>query len=150
MIKISSMLSKQFLAVSLFLFTLTGCNNQDVEYDNMGQGKFMLDLRTDVTFMTKSVDESYYQNIDNYTVQLYKGSSLVKSFVYGEMPLMNDLEAGSYSIKAFCGENVPAGYDKLYVEGSKDFSLVEGEIKSISFACVPANVKVKLAFSEDF
>ncbi|MDO5569918.1 MAG: DUF4493 domain-containing protein [Bacteroidales bacterium] len=151
MIRISTTLIKLFVACGIFCYSLTGCQ-QEIDEANYGQGKFMLDLRTDVTFKetTKSIDQSLYQNINNYTVQLLKGVNVVKTFVYGDMPLLNDLDAGSYTIKAYYGDNVGAGYDKLYVEGSQDFTLANAETKQIGFTCVPANVKVNVMYTDDF
>ena len=125
---------------------------QEESLENGAKGKFMLDLRADLSYdkSTKAVDESTYTNLDNYTVELIKDASVVKSFLYKDMPLMNDLTAGTYTLKAYCGENIAAGYDKLYVEGSQTFSLYSGETKNVNFTCIPANVKINLKYSDDF
>lgn len=45
---------------------------------------------------------------------------------------------------------MPAGYDKLYVEGSQTFNLVKGDNREVKFTCVPANVKVNIKFEDNF
>ena len=67
------------------------------------------------------------------------------------MPLSIDLTAGKgYTVKAFYGENVHAGFAKLYVEGSQEFTVSEGEQKNVILYCKPANVKVSVIYTEDF
>lgn len=61
------------------------------------------------------------------TVKDADGASLYNG-LYKDMPLSIDLTAGKgYTVKAFYGENVNAGFDKLYVEGSQEFTVSEGE-----------------------
>ena len=43
-----------------------------------------------------------------------------------------------------------AGFDKLYVEGSQEFTVSEGEQKNVILYCKPANVKVSVVYTEDF
>lgn len=117
----------------------------------------MVDLHSDVTFSksgkteTRALDLTPYKDVRNYTVELKDASgNVIQSKRYGEMELTQEIEPGSYTFRAFYGENVNAAYDKLYVEGSQTFSIEEDNTKSISFTCIPANVKVKIKYSEDF
>ncbi len=84
------------------------------------------------------------------TVKDADGASLYNG-LYKDMPLSIDLTAGKgYTVKAFYGENVNAGFDKLYVEGSQEFTVSEGEQKNVILYCKPANVKVSVVYTEDF
>lgn len=48
--------------------------------------------------------------------------------LYKDMFLFIDLIVGKgYIVKVFYGENVNVGFDKLYVEGSQEFMVSEGE-----------------------
>lgn len=67
------------------------------------------------------------------TVKDADGASLYNG-LYKDMPLSIDLTAGKgYTVKAFYGENVNAGFDKLYVEGSQEFTVSEGRTKECYF-----------------
>ena len=88
-----------------------------------GVGTLSLGLSANPSFSTKtrSVNEAEYKKADNYqvTVKDADGASLYNG-LYKDVPLSIDLTAGKgYTVKAFYGENVNAGFDKLYVEGSQ-------------------------------
>ena len=119
-----------------------------------GVGTLSLGLSANPSFSTKtrSVNEAEYKKADNYqvTVKDADGASLYNG-LYKDMPLSIDLTAGKgYTVKAFYGENVNAGFDKLYVEGSQEFTVSEGEQKNVILYCKPANVKVSVIYTEDF
>lgn len=100
-----------------------------------GVGTLSLGLSANPSFSTKtrSVNEAEYKKADNYqvTVKDVDGASLYNG-LYKDMPLSIDLTAGKgYTVKAFYGENVNAGFDKLYVEGSQEFTVSEGEQKNV-------------------
>lgn len=120
------------------------------------KGKVMVDLSSDVSYpakgaKTKALDLTSYADVNNYTVEiLNEGGSVIQSKLYGEMDLVQDITPGTYTIKAFYGENVPGGFDKLYVEGSQLFTVSSGDTKKVTFVCTPANAKVKIVYSEDF
>ena len=105
-----------------------------------GVGTLSLGLSANPSFSTKtrSVNEAEYKKADNYQVTVKDALSI-------------DLTAGKgYTVKAFYGENVNAGFDKLYVEGSQEFTVSEGEQKNVILYCKPANVKVSVVYTEDF
>lgn len=140
-------------SVAMLLLSFVSCDSgNDANFHGTGKLSLGLSATSSFTSQSRSVDESVYMNPDNYTVevadetgiQAYNGS-------YKDMPMEIELEAEkTYTVKAFCGENVDAGFDCLYVEGKQQFILQDGELKNIVLACRPANVKVSLAYTEDF
>lgn len=143
-------LISSFFLLSLIL--LVACDSDKSE----GYGKLRIDLKGDTSYPTTKGTEtnaSYitpYEDINNYTVEMSKEGGETQSALYSAMKLTNEIEAGTYTIRAFYGDNVSAGYEKLYVEGSQTLTIGEGETKTVSFVCVPANTKVKVQYSEDF
>lgn len=143
------------LFASLFCI---GCENKEGIDSIEEYSKVMVDLGLDVSYPTskrtqsKALDLSQYSDITNYTVELIdqKNQNLIFSKLYGEMDLKQEIASGSYLIRAFYGENVIAGFDKMYVEGWETFTVDKGEEKTISFVCVPANVKINIRYSDDF
>lgn len=147
-----------------FILCLTLCSSmffaacESNEGDSFsGKGKMMVNLSSDVSFptskgsKTRALDLNPYKEVANYTVELKDASgNIIQSKLYSEMELMQEVAPGTYTIRAFYGDNVNAGYDKLYMEGAQTFTVVKGDNKTVSFACTPANVKVNLKYSDDF
>lgn len=133
--------------VSFFLLLQTmACNDKE---EIQGVGTFSLGLKVDGSYPTKSVDVDRYQSPDNYAVEVSQHGAVIKSFLFRDMPLLNDLTAGEYSVKAYLGTNVNAAFDSLYVEGNEKFNLNDGDTKEVQLTCVPANVKVNVTYSDD-
>ena len=133
-------------SLGLLIF-MGSCSSEDGKDVIAGQGSIMVDLSTDLSY-SRAVDESPYLDVNNYKVSLYKGEEAVYTdSVYGEMKLEQKVEFGvPYKLIAYYGEDVAAGYDKLYVEGSQTFSVVQGDKKTVSITCKPANAKLTLVY----
>ena len=67
---------------------------------------------------SRAVDESAYLNVKNYKVSLYKGEDPVYTDkLYEDLDVEQKVDFGvSYTLAAYYGEDVAAGYDKLYVK----------------------------------
>ena len=134
----------------LGIMLLAACHSES-DFSGEGTAEVSLCLLADPSFVkTKAIDVLAYQNVDNYTVELSKDGTIFETVKYGDMELAKKLEPGNYSIRAYYGENVAAGYDKLYVEGSQTFNLVKGDNREVKFTRVPANVKVNIKFEDNF
>lgn len=144
--KIGSYL-KMFLALLLLVFW-GSCSNEKEQESSSGKGSIMVDLSSDLSYNSRSIDESAYQNVNNYKVSLYKGDEPVYTDkFYGELELEQQVDFGvSYTLTAYYGEDVAAGYDKLYVKGSQTFSLAQGDRKTVSVTCKPANARLSLIY----
>lgn len=94
----------------------------------------MVDLSTNLSY-SRAVDESAYRNVNNYKVSLYKGEEPVYTDkLYGDLELEQSVDFGvPYTLTAYYGEDVAAGYDKLYVKGSQTFTVSQGDKKLFLF-----------------
>lgn len=150
-------MKKNFIWCVIFasLLSFTACESEE-NTSSSEKGKVMVDLASDVSYpvkgsKTRALDLAPYADVNNYTVQILNESgNVIQSELYREMDLVQDITPGTYTVKAFYGENVSGGYDKLYVEGSQLFTVNKGDTKKVTFVCTPANAKVKIAYSEDF
>ena len=141
---------RQFLGgliCALCGWMLTACSSEE---DSLqipeGKGYVKLNLTTDAGFQTKAaLDESTYQNKDNYTVQILDDEgSIVKNWKYTEIPEdLIELANGSYVLKAFCGEDKNASTTSMYVEGTSDFD-INGDQKEVSVTCAPVCARVTI------
>lgn len=131
----------------MLLFGLGSCSSEEGKESVTGQGHIMVDLSTDLSY-SRSVDESAYRNVNNYKVSLYKGEEPVYTDkLYGDLELEQSVDFGvPYTLTAYYGEDVAAGYDKLYVKGSQTFTVSQGDKKTVSILCKPANARITLVY----
>lgn len=139
-------------AVAL-LMGMASCDSSS-DYSGKGRGYLSLGLSANPAFSSKvrAIDEAVYKDPDNYAV-LVSDAEGNEAFngLYRDMPLEIELVAGkTYTVKATYGENPEVAFDKLYVEGSQQFTLENGEQKSLSLSCRPANVKVSVVYTDKF
>ena len=66
------------------------------------------------------------------------------------MPTSIDLESGTYQLKAFLGELLPAKFEAPYFAGTTKFQVEANKKTSASVTCALANTKVSVSYSEDF
>lgn len=107
------------LSSVMLLAFLGSCSGEEGKESVSGQGSIMVDLSTNLSY-SRAVDESAYRNVNNYKVSLYKGEEPVYTDqLYGDLDVEQKVDFGvSYTLTAYYGEDVAAGYDKLYVKGS--------------------------------
>lgn len=136
--------------------SITACSQESDNLSSSGKSRLIVDLSTDMSFNTpntRSIDESAYTDIRNYTVKLEKvaGNQLIHSDLYSNWNLAYEVDPGvEYRLSASYGEAVPASYDQLLVSGSETFTVQTGSTKKISFQCKPQAAKVSVIYSEDF
>ena len=115
-----------------------------------GTGTLTLSLTTNTAF-TKAINENDYTNTGNYTVQILNSSdNLEDEFLYSDasshLPLQ--LSNGSYTLKAYYGEESAASRNGFRVEGSQLFN-VQGEDISVTVNCAPTCGKVVANFDPE-
>lgn len=142
---------KGYLKVS-FLLTLLAffgsCSNEKEQESFSGKGSVMIDLSSELSYHSRAIDQSAYLNTDNYKVSLYKGEEAVYvDKTYGEASVEQKVDFGvPYTVTAYYGEDVAAGYDQLYVKGSQTFTVSQGDRKTVTVLCKPANAKMSVVY----
>lgn len=138
----------------MFLFYFSSCDNEEGYLK--GHGTVYLQLQADTTFAasgkTKATDGfDEFKNVSNYSVEISQGEKVVTSYEkYSDMPTSIDLESGTYQLKAFLGELLPAKFEAPYFAGTTKFQVEANKKTSASVTCALANTKVSVSYSEDF
>ncbi len=149
---------KKYVAMFCAMLALgvagTSCSSdEEVAQGEAGEGVIAFDITTDTKFQSRAVSLSAYENLDNYTIQLLDGEGEVyKEYQYDKLPVSLKVEAGTYQLKAFYGEDKPASTTSMYVEGLSSKVTVEAgqeEPVRLSVACKPVCAKVAVAFNEE-
>lgn len=147
MIKIKTLfLNSLLLAAMLF----TSCSSDEVQPS--GESLIALSVQADAGFQSRALNEASYENLDNYTVQLLKDGEVNQEWSYAKLPQTLKVDAGSYQLKAFYGEDTPVSVTAMYVEGVSEPLEVTGTEKdplTLSTVCKPVCAKVTVNFSED-
>lgn len=120
-------------------------------------GKLSLNLAADTanikggTLSTKAVNVlADFEDVDNYTVQIFQGSDTLKSALYKDFPGELEIKEGAYTLRASKGENLPAAFDNPYFEGSTDFVVKKDMKTPLEVTCTMANARIYAEYSEDF
>ncbi len=143
---------KLFLPVLLFAGAMMASCSSDEESEPQ-KASLQVDLSADMSFSTtRSIDESAYSDITNYTVTLKKADgTVVHSALYGDWELLYEIDSNTqYTIEASCGSEAVASYDELLCYGSQTFSAQAGATYVATFQCTPQAAKVSVSFSDDF
>ena len=131
---------------------LASCSSDTAELSTCGKkGTLTLDLNSGVKFEagTRAVDESSYQNYDNYTVNVADSRGNSKfSGTYAQlrdrMPM--ELDLGSYTITASYGAEHAASREEFMVTGQSTFSIEAGKDITANVTCVPTCGKLSVQF----
>ena len=139
----------------MLLYVLSGvllysCSSDEAELQfSEGTGYVSLNLNTNIGFQSRAVNESDYQNLSNYTVQILKDGKVLDGmeWKYDDMPKgMIELSGGTYKLKAFYGEPAfTASRNKMYVEGESTFDINNDQVTA-SVTCKPVCGKVTVEF----
>ena len=146
-----------FMCLSLGLAAmLTSCSfDNKFEAEELGEtgqtGKLTLDVASGVEFATgtRAVDESTYQNTDNYTVNITdsKGNNKFSgTFATLKTRLPLELDLGSYDITASYGTEQAASRDNFLATGSSTFSINGAGTVEATVNCTPTSGKVAAEF----
>lgn len=128
---------------------LTACtSDDDLQQIPEGKGYVKLALNTNTGFQTKAVDESYYRNLENYTVDITNSEGVkVGTYTGTTIPSeMIELNNDTYSIKAYCGEDKAASTKSMYVEGIQKFDINSNQVTEVIVNCAPVCARVKVIY----
>ena len=136
------------LSVLPFVTSCSSSEENPVYQD--GSGMVSLNISADTQFKSRAVDESYYQNLENYTVTIVESGkgTPIQQWKYGEIPEFTELPVGTYVLSAVCGDSTKTHYtDDLCVLGSKGFTIKNDSV-NVEVACKPNSARVNIVFDE--
>lgn len=138
------------VGVCAMLSLMASCSStEDIPTYDTASGVISLNVITDTQFESRAVNESDYEKLGNYTVQIYKDGNLLSGmeWKYEDVPDTLELSNGGYELKAFCGEDKAISTSGMYVEGTKIFN-VNSDQSTVSVTCRPVCGRVKVEFGE--
>ena len=138
----------------MLLYVLSGvllysCSSDEAELQfSEGTGYVSLNLNTNIGFQSRVVNESDYQNLSNYTVQILKDGNSLHKWDYNDIPEFTELANNTYTMLAICGDSTKAVYtDDLCVLGSKSFT-VKNDSVNVNVTCKPNSARINIEFDE--
>lgn len=147
--KVKTILSGLLCVLGVWM--LTACSSDDDlnSTGSEGKGVIRLNLTSDTGFKTKAVSEKDYENLDNYTVQLLKDGVVYNNFSYKYASISDftEVENGTYTIKAFHGEDKPIYTDDLYFSGSENIA-INNDTAKVEVNCKPNSARINVVFDE--
>lgn len=145
-------IEKKVAKVLLYVFSgvfLYSCSSDEAELQfSEGTGYVSLNLNTNIGFQSRAVNESDYQNLSNYTVQILKDGNSLHKWDYNDIPEFTELANNTYTMLAICGDSTKAVYtDDLCVLGSKSFT-VKNDSVNVNVTCKPNSARINIEFDE--
>lgn len=138
----------------MLLYVLSGvllysCSSDEAELQfSEGTGYVSLNLNTNIGFQSRAVNESDYQDLSNYTVQILKDGNSLHKWDYNDIPEFTELANNTYTMLAICGDSTKAVYtDDLCVLGSKSFT-VKNDSVNVNVTCKPNSARINIEFDE--
>lgn len=141
-----------FLTLAIALLAAS-CSKEDPFHDGatgkVNTRSLTVELANEENTRAATVD------VADFTVQFFlQGEAAPKAtYRYGEMPEVVELPVGTYTARAFYGENLPAAWDAPYYEGNtlSSFEVRADQITMVAdpIVCKLSNVKVTVYFSDE-
>ncbi|MDE6108989.1 MAG: DUF4493 domain-containing protein, partial [Muribaculaceae bacterium] len=134
----------------LALLGLAACSDAWNVDEAAGEGKLSINtiVRGDVKVQSRATtgDELAEKLLiqisnDKGVVRQYKGAA--------DLPATIGLLSGSYTLKGWTGDSVPASFDDRYFKGSAAFSISAGKSTTVDLVCKIANVVASVKFDEN-
>lgn len=143
--------------IALIMLAVVGwsCNSRDdIDYgleSKDGVGELSINLNAQITTFKSALLKA---NIDpsTFKVQIFDAeNNVVRSFnKYSEMPAQFELKAGSYTVKAFSGDQQEAAFNAPYYVGEKAFAIAKEQTTTVDLTCTMGNMAVTIAYTDLF
>lgn len=143
--------NNSLLACLAIAGVLVSCNSGVGETSAEGLAMLSLDINAGDGFTTRAVDESSYRNSDNYSVDVIETSTgnVIESYSPGAVLGLVTVPFGTYTVKAYMGEEKAASRDVFLSQGEATVNLSSGEYRSVTVNCTPTCGKAMVKFSSD-
>lgn len=126
------------------------CSSEAGDPTSMSAGTIHFSVAAPAPFLTtktRAVNEEEYKNTDNYTVQILDShDGIVKKGLYKDIKSTTyQLNNGTYTIKAFYGEESNASQEKFLVTGEAHIN-VAADDQAVNVECYPTCGKLRAYF----
>lgn len=149
--------TKLTLGLAVLLASVLVSCSQDVNFESPAsnaEGLLVLKLKANADFLvnTRAVDESSYENVDNYDVLVLDKDGNTKlsckgSELASKMPLT--MPIGSYTVRASYGTELKASRDGFYVFGETVGTIKSEQREPVTVECIPTCGRISVSFADD-
>lgn len=149
--------TKLTLGLAVLLASVLVSCSQDVNFESPStnaEGLLVLKLKANADFLvnTRAVDESSYENVDNYDVLVLDKDGNTKlsckgSELASKMPLT--MPIGSYTVRASYGTELKASRDGFYVFGETVGTIKSEQREPVTVECIPTCGRISVSFADD-
>lgn len=137
-----------YFAAAAALLLMAGCS--DEQRLSEGQGKVVLTTKvsTDMTVVSRSLEEDYASSTMIWISDL---RGLIRRYdSLSELPTEPlVMRSGSYVAEAWCGDSVPASFDKRWFKASVPFTVTDGQTTEVPLTLKIANVAVSVKYGDN-
>ncbi len=130
---------------------VVSCGTAEVESGD-GAAEVQISLDTDGTHHTKSVAEETLPSIDDFTVEIFKkesGARLYRDTYANAKGVKIRLNEGYYSLSAFHGDSLKAGFNAAFYQALVPFSISAGQRRvNVSGTAKLANAKIAVEYGD--
>jgi hypothetical protein len=144
-------MKKSILPILFLLFLLVSCEKEEAHFDKP-KGSLVVNIGLFISI--NEIDKSLKSTsaVEDFKVVIFSASHQeVLSFDReADMPDEIELEPGQYYVTASSDNNLPAAFDNPYYFGESEvFSIIPGELTSVSINCELANTMVSIVYTDN-
>lgn len=129
--------------------------DEEFEEETIDFGYLSVSIRPQIGFKsqaTRAVMESYYDKVDNYIIQVLKEDGTAILECQGsELSKINPLAVypGNVLVKAFCGTELPASRDSIFVYGESRCSVSDRMSTHVIVTCTPTSGSLSVEYDKE-
>lgn len=133
------------------ILLLCGCVNDEKRSGAFGGMSLHLSTSSAVTDVTTRSGDEELPAVQDFSISILQGEKEQASWnKLSDYDEDTTFPVGSYTLKAYYGDNENEGFDTPYYEGTTDFDIRGGETTPVETTCRLANTKISIEYTEDF
>ena len=133
---------------ALSVVALTSCVSENVELDNIGKEKGVLELNVDIVKpQSRSTSE-----VDDFPVIIYdaEGKQVASYNAVADVPSKITLGVGNYKVVSHTPGVIRKKMSYPYYNGSKDVEILKGITSPVNVLCKMQNSIISIGYDDDF
>ena len=100
--------------------------------------------------VTRAIKPSIYENKNNYTIEIFKDTTLVETIPGSILYKSLLLPPGEYTVKAYCGKEHAASRDEIMLYGETTCVVSAWNETYTTVTCKPTSTQLTVEFADSF
>ncbi len=100
--------------------------------------------------VTRAIEPSIYENKNNYTIDIFKDTTLVETIPGSILYKSLLLPPGEYTVKAYCGKEHAASRDEIMLYGETTCVVSAWNETYTKVTCKPTSTQLTVEFADSF